>query len=351
MPLLKRGSIRLVQSVPFVAGARSNAVNITPGNRFIKRLWIFIKAAILDTGGAGAGTAVQDGAARLAKLFEVYVDGKPYKVGLPASFFHIAQRYDQTSGVNVGVTNFAAAGTSNIVVLIPLSFEAQSSVAPTDTLLDGRFIDTIQFFVTWDNPNTAGVLASGQDGVLSVTSGQADVYIEDTEPFPIKNPFWIQREIETQLDGVVTSTGTRMILPVTPGSVLRAILLQSTDDGLAGSVSDTVINKVTIRVNGNEKPVDTIGADFERAHATHIFGNTNFVRPTAALASGADAATPRGWYHLELAEAGRVASTGLGGSGTGVRLNSLDLIMDTTVGAGTTHVLAHTVEHLPPGVI
>jgi hypothetical protein len=333
MPLLKRGGLRLVQSVPFVSGARSQAVTITPGARFVKRLWAYIKAVAHVTGGTGAGTISTDGGAILARLFEVYKDGTPLKVGSPIAFFRIGQKYDQTDGVNRGLVSLAAGADNNIEVLVPLSFVAGSSVAPTDTLIDGRFTDTLQFFVTWD---VAGVLATGEDGVLSITSGQLDLYIEDTEPFPIKNPFWSQREVETQLDGVLTSKGTRMVLPVTPGAVLRSIQLRALD---AGVPSDAILNAITIRVNGNEKPVDTIGADFERAKSDHTFGNA------------AAAARPTGTYHVELAENGRVASTGLGGSGTGVRLNSLDLILDTTVGVGATSIIAHTVEHLPPGII
>ena len=60
---------------------------------------------------------------------------------------------------------------------------------------------------------------------------------------------------------------------------------------------------------------------------------------------------PVGWYHLELAEHGKVATTGLGARLGAAAINSLDLILNTGAPTGIGSIVAHTVEHVPPGLI
>lgn len=330
MPALKRGGLRLVDTLAFTSGKKMPAVKVQTGNRFYKALWFFLTGAFTVTGGTGAGTINPEGSINIVDNIQVFKDGAPYKNGAGEHFFRVNQRYDQTSGINNAIASKAAGANNVIEALIPVHFEAPSSVSPTDTLIDGRFTTDLSVYVTW------GALTDyilGSDGALAFANGQIEVYVEDTDPFELKGPFWVHREIESELSPIITSAQMRFPLPITPGATLRAISFKAMD---AGVVSDAILNRATIRINGQDKPIDSISAKFLRDKDNHDFGNAGI--------------SPQGYFHLELAEGGRVATTGLGGRGTGVKLNSLDVILDTTVGAGTTTIIAHTVEHVPPEI-
>lgn len=335
--LRSAGTIAYPSPAP-AAGAtiRSQVFLISVPRRFVKRIWVWLTGTLTVTGGTGVGTILPDDIANLIAKLELYVDGIPVKVGSGAAFFRVAQRFDQTTGAKTGITSKAAGASNIFTCLIPLSFEALSTVSPSDTLLDGRTVQNLQFFVTWNDPTA---VIKGNDGTLAIVGGQVEIFTEDTEPFPIKAPFWIHREVETVLSPVVASTQSRLVMPVTPGSVLRSILLQATDTGAGGQPVpvDTLLNNATIRVNGNEKPLDTLNVAFVRARAEHVFGNPGLL--------------PVGYYHLELAEHGKVATTGLGARLGSAAINSLDLVFSTNAPTGTGAITAHTIEHLPPGVI
>src|SRR5260370_42673301 len=92
------------------AGAtiRSQVFLVPVARRFFKRIWIYLTGTLTVTGGTGAGTILPDNISNLISKLELYIDGIPYKVGSGAAFFRIAQRYDQTLGVNFGVVSKAA---------------------------------------------------------------------------------------------------------------------------------------------------------------------------------------------------------------------------------------------------
>lgn len=335
--LRSAGTIAYPVPAPAAGGnTRSPVFLISVPRRYLKRIWVWLTGTLTVTGGTGVGTILPDNIANLIAKLELYVDGIPYKVGAGAAFFRIGQRFDQTSGVNQGVVSKAAGASNAFRCLIPVSLEAMSTVNPADTLLDGRGVQNLQFFVSWNDPTA---VIKGNDGVLAMVNTQVEIFVEDTEPFPIKAPFWIFREVETVQSPIVQSLQTRLILPVTPGAVLRSILIGAFDTGAGGQPVpvDTLLNQVTIRVNGADKPLDTLDINFIRARAEHVFGNPTIL--------------PVGWYHLELAEHGKVATTGLGARLGAAAINALDLIFNTNAPVGLGSIVAHTVEHVPPGVI
>lgn len=329
MSLLRRG-LRSVQVVAATLGQRSAPVNIQVPNRFIKRIWVYVTGAFTITGGTGAGSINPEGSVRILDHLQLLVDGTPVKDGSGPQFFRQAQRYDQTTGDNVAIASKAAGANNTVEALVPLQFEGSSLVSPVDTLLDGRFVNNIILYITWANLSD---LVPGNDGALAAVNLQAEVFIEDTDPFPTKSPFWTMLERETHLPGVGTSSGSRLILPFTPGAIMRGLDLMTTDGGI---VSDAILKHFTLRINGQDKPIDTVAANFLRAMQNHQFG-------LAAL-------FPVGHYGVEFEENGRLATTGLGAGLQLGRITSLDLILDTVVGAGATEIIAHTVEHVPPGV-
>ncbi len=336
--LRSAGTIAYPVPAPAAGGqTKSPVFLISVPRRYLKRIWVFLTGQLTVTGGTGIGAILPDNIANLIGKLEFYVDGIPYKVGGGAAFFRIGQRFDQTSGVNQGVVSKAAGAVNTFLAMIPISLEALSTVNPADTLVDGRGVQNLQFFVTWNDPTA---VIKGNDGALALVNTQVEIFVDDTEPFPIRAGFWIQREVETQLAPIVASLQSRLVMPVTPGAVLRHILLGAFDTGAAGGQPvpvDTLLNAITIRVNGNDKPLDTLDVRFIRARAEHLFGNPTIL--------------PVGWYALELAEHGRVATTGLGARLGAAAINSLDLILNTNAPVGQGSILAHTVEHVPPGVI
>jgi hypothetical protein len=321
--LLKRGGERFVDSFAFVSGQRQ-PMDIDLPNRYVKRVWLFLRGQLTISVVTVPGAVHPDGPVNLLDQLELRVDGRPLKFGSGASFFRLAQRYDQTEGVNGGL-NAAGAGVYDFEAAVPILFESPQTVNPFDTLLDGRRYKKLELILTW---GTTASLITGNTSTLALAGVTADVYLDDTEAFPTSNPFWQNRETETTFNGIVTSAQTRLAIPFTDGAVMRAILIRALD---AGVVSDAIINQITLRLNGSEEiPLNQIEDDFFQALEQHRF---------------AGSVQRDGWYHLELAENGRVLRTGLGANG---RLNSVDLIVDTTVGVGATSIVAHTVEYVPP---
>lgn len=327
---LKRGGRRLVDSFNTFTAATRFTMDIEVPQRFIKTLYVWVRGTLTISAVTVPGTVHTDGPANIVRQLELLVDGKTVKIGSGPSFLRLAQKYMQGSLVNNGLIS-ANAGVYPFEVLIPLMFEMPSSISPIDSLLDGRFISNITLNLTW---NAATNMIVNNTSTLALTVTTAQVYIDDTEPFDTgARKFWTFREIETTVAGIVTNTGSRLEVPFSPGNILRAIQLRAID---GVDLSDAIINSLNLRINGGEeRPYTDLEDDFLQALGIAEFG-VDFL--------------PDGYYHLELAESGRPAMTGLGAKLEGQAINSLDLIADTTVGAGATSVVIHTAEMVPPEI-
>ncbi len=327
---LKRGGRRLVDAFnTFTANTRFT-MDIEVPQRFIKNFFVWLRGTLTISAVTVPGTIHTDGPANLIGQLELLVDGKTVKIGSGPSFLRIAQKYMQSDMVNNGLVS-ANAGVYPFEALIPLMFESPSTVSPIDSLLDGRFVSNITLNLTW---NAAANLVIGNTSTLALTVVSAQVYVDDTEPFDTGGrKFWTNREIETTIAGIITSTTSRLEVPFSPGNILRAIQLRSID---GTDLSDAIINALNLRINGGEeRPYTDLEDDFLQALGLAEFG-VDFL--------------PDGYYHLELAEAGRPATTALGAKLEGQAINSVDLIADTTVGAGATSIILHTVEMVPPEI-
>lgn len=325
----KRGQISLLDGDTFTFAASTRQVVQLPiPATYLKRLWLNLRGTLTVSAVTVPGLPHLDGPANLIGQVELLVDGFPLKVGRAAHFLRIAQKYDQTEGVNAGILS-GAAGVYNFQALIPLMFEMPASVGPFDSVEDGRLIRNMTLALTW---GTTGDLIVGNTSTLALTNTTCEVYLEDTEPNfqRNENDIFRFRQTDTSFLGIVTSAGTRLILPVPDlGGVFRSILLKSID---GANLSDAIINNVVaLRVNGSDEvPFNNIEDDFFQAQALYHFG-MDFM--------------PDGYYHIELAEGGLVRTTGLGARG--VEIKSLDAILNTTVGAGATSITAHVCELFP----
>ena len=329
MALLKRGGRRLVDSFTFAASARQT-MDIEVPQRFIKAFYVWVRGTLTISAVTVPGTVHTDGAAQLITTLELLVNGKTVKFGSGPSFLRMAQKYQQTAGVNNGI-NTANASAQPFEALIPLLFEMPSSVSPIDSLLDGRLVSSITLNLTW---GAAGAQIVNNTSTTALTVTTAEVYVDDTEPFDTQGRgFWTFQEVETTEAGIVTSTASRLQVPFSPGEILRAIQLRAID---GVDLSDAIINSYDLRINGGEeRPYTGNEDDFAQAISLYDFG-VDFL--------------PDGYYHLELAEGGRPATTGLGAKLEGQAVNSVDIIADTTVGAGATSVVIHTAKMIPPEI-
>src|SRR5207245_4150027 len=192
MALLRRGGLRLVDSFAFVASARQT-IQIQVPARYMQRIWLWLRGTLTISAVTIPGTVHTDGPANLIGTVELLVDGRTYKIGAYPAFLRAAQKYFQTLGQNAGLTS-GAAGVYNFEVLVPLMFASDGTVSPTDTLVDGRIVKNITLNLTW---NAATNLIVGNTSTLALTATTCQVYIEDTEPFPVDAPFWVFRETET----------------------------------------------------------------------------------------------------------------------------------------------------------
>jgi hypothetical protein len=152
-------------------------------------------------------------------------------------------------------------------------------------------------------------------------------------------PFWTLRESETTFTNIATAAQTRLQLPFTPGAIIRGIQLRAIDANAGFNPLQNIINTLSLRVNGEEFPLNQAQDEFCQALARQQFG-----RDQTAL----------GYYYLEMAEQGRIASTGLGAKLEGQAVKDIDLILNTTTGGGgaaLTQIVAHMVEHVPPEIM
>lgn len=327
MPL-SRGGLRLVDGATFAfASGGRQTLQIPVPAKFIKRIYLFLQGTLTVSAVTVPGTIHSDGPANLVQLLELLVDGFPLKVGAGPSFLRIAQKYDQTEGVNNGLFT-GAAGVYTFEAMIPLLLEMPSSVSPIDSYLDGRKVRNIVLNLTW---GTTASIVIGNTSTLALSGTTVQVYLDETAPFAVKGDFWKMRESEVTLAGVLTSPSTRFLLPFNDRSVYRSIQLRAID---GSDLSDAIINTLSFRINGGQEiPLNTLDDDFFQALGNHIFGVD---------------VMPDGYYHLEVSEGGRVLTTGLGSQAKPGEINSLEIIADTTVGAGATSIVAHLVEMMPP---
>lgn len=331
MALLKRGGLRLVDTFAFATTRQTMKIQVPA--RFMQRLWIHLSGTLTISAVTVPGQPQRDGPANLIKTLELLQDGKTLKFGSGGSFLRLGQKYDDTLGDNSGIPS-GVAGAFPFECSFPIYFEAPSSVSPVDTLIDGRLVEVLTFNLTW---GVAADLMNGNTSTLVLSGVTAEVYMEDTEPFPTKGPFWSMREIETVYPMLATSTQFRAPIAFQPGAILRAIQLRTTDAAAPGPTTDlsnAIINALSLRINGEETPFNTLAGRFFQAWSMYKFGSS---------------IEPVGYYHVELAENGKVAMTGLGAKLSGQAVNDVDMILNTTIGGGTTFVVAHTVEHVPPG--
>lgn len=333
MALLKRGGLRLVDTLTFVAGARQTSRIEVPA-RFMQRLWVWLRGTLTVTVVTTPGTVHNDGPANLIQQLELLVDGKTVKIGSGAAFLRIGQQFDQTDGVNNGILS-GALGVYPFQALIPLCFEAPSTVSPIDTLLDGRLVKNMILNLTW---GTTASLVIGNTSTLAVAA-TAEIVMQDTEPFATVAPFWTMRESETTFTNIATAGQTRLQLPFTPGAIIRSIQLRAIDANAGNNPLQNIINTLSLRVNGEEFPLNQVQDEFTQAIARQVFGRDQ---------------TAVGYYHLEMSENGRVASTGLGAKLEGQAVKDIDIILNTTTGGGgaaLTQIVAHLVEHVPPEIM
>lgn len=323
MANLKRGSLRLLDSFTFSSGARQT-MDLNVPARYMQTLWMWLRGTLTISATTVLGTVHIDGPANIIGTVELLVGGKTYKIGSFPAFLRAAQKYYQTEGQNAGLTS-GADGAYNFEVLVPLMFQAIGTISPMDTLIDGRFIKKMTLNITWQ---TAADLLVGETSTLALTSTTCQVYMMDTEPFPVDAPFYVFRETETTHSGIVTSSASRLELSHSPNGIMRFIQLRAID---GSDLSDAVINSYSVRLNGEEYPVREVEDDFTQALGMYEYGYSG---------------NPDGYYHIELVENGRVFTTGLGSDRT-KPIKDIDVLADTTVGAGATSIVSHIGEHVP----
>lgn len=326
MALLRSGK-RLVDTFAFATTRQTMKIQVP--DRFIRMLVLNLRGTLTISGVVVPGVPHLDGPSRLLENFELLQDGKTLKNSYGGALLRVAQKYTQAAGINNGLIS-GAAGAYDFQCVVPVFFESPASVSPVDTLIDGRNVSVMTANLTW---GTAANLIVGNTSTLALTNVTCEVYMVDTEPFPTAGPFWSLREIETTYLNIVTSGQTLLAIPFQPGAIMRAIQLRAID---GANLSDAIINSLSLRLNGSELPFNQIEDDAFQGISLYEAGSI---------------LDPEGYYHAELAENGKPAMTGLGAKLSGQAVNDVDMILNTTVGVGATSIVAHTVEHVPPGAL
>jgi hypothetical protein len=314
-------------ALSFVAGTRQKVELMVP-DTYIKNLFLNVRGTLTISGVSVPGLPHLDGPANLIRRIEVLIDGDQVKLGQGPFFLRLAQLYNKTLGVNSGILS-GAAGVYEFQAVIPIMFAMPDSVSPLDSAEDGGDIKKkIELAITWGS--TSDVIV-GNTSTLAIVA-TAQVYLDDTEKTFRRNRVYRFRQYETSDQNIVTASNTRIIVP-TPneGSIIRTLLLKQND---GANLSDAVINALNaLKINGSkEVPFTSIEDDFLQALALYSDGAQYM---------------PDGYLPIELAERGLIATTGLGASGRNIK--TLDLFLDTTVGAGATSIDTHVAVLEPRG--
>lgn len=331
MGIFRRGQLSLLDdsTFSFAANTRQTAQLPVPA-LFMKRVWLQLKGTLTISAVTVPGVVHADGPANLLSNLDLLLDGFPLKTGRPVHNLRLAQKYFKSIGTNSGLVG-GGAGVYEFEAMIPLCFEMPDSVGPFDTIEDGRGIRNMVLNLTW---GATSDLIVGNTSTLALTNTTVAVYVETTDPFPRVGPRYRFQETDTSYNNILTSAATRLQVPFTGGGVIRSLILKTID---GSDLSDSIINSIVgVNINGKqETPFDNIEDDAFQAISQYLFG------------LGYQA--PEGYYHIEFAEGGLVLTTGLGARVPPKSLNSLEVIANTTVGAGATSIVGHLAEVVPFG--
>ena len=287
-------------------------------------IMVKLAAAVTVSGGNTSGTLADNAPAQLLKTIEIRANGRDVIKSFDfAGIVRLTQIRYGTAPNNTVMANGdnQSATACYVYAIIPCAM--WRAVVPFDTLFNVKPLTTLEailnFGTTADIYSAAGNRTTTATGTVYLACREA-VGLDENAVLPIN------KEATSQYEVTGTTTEFKISLNYAKDLLYRAIFLRSTDTGV---VENDIINNIKLQSGGV------------------VFYNLSSitVRNRNKLIYGLET-MPTGYYGIDFCEDGRLADS-LDTSG----LSSLDLILDVTVGSGTTYIKVYTTEIIRPLVV
>lgn len=282
--------------------------------------------AKITIAGANAAEVLADNApAQLLRTIEIRANGRDVIKSLDfAGLIRLTQlRYGTAPNHTVLASAANQANTEcYIYAIIPQAM--WRAVKPFDTVFNSRPLSTYEAILTFGT--VADIYTTAGAATWTVVS--AAVYLSSREAVGLPDDAILPINKEATIESVVTATATEHKIPLNYAKDLqyRALVLRAHD---AGCLSNAIINNIKLQSGG---------VIFYTISGRRTRNRNKLMYSIEAM--------PTGYYAIDFCEDGRLGDS-LDTSG----LSSLDLILDVTVGTGTTKVKVYTTEVILPTVV
>jgi len=303
-----------VGTIPFVSGG-SGSIDI-PRGLLLKGIQLRISGTA-TVGAAVLTSLLSENPLGLFQRVELTADGrKPFFSSTGRLIYRQNQiTHNWASELSSAITT-AVGGPYAFSAMITIDPAAYRTINPISSFLDTRLFDSLKLNLTFGTVNNLGVIGGG---TFVINAGctvdvQAEYTTEGFEHVQF-NKVMVTDEI------AITATQASLRLPVPRNGLLYSVLIQSDRDSV---VDDALVNNVTLRSENNVYHMDHL------TWATLQARNTQEFQLQTATIGG----RVSGYAYHELAEDFQVENA-LDTSA----LNTLDLVFDVTLGAGTSRML------------
>jgi len=287
-------------------------------------IMVKLAAAVTVTGGNTSGTLADNAPAQLLKTIEIRANGRDVIKSLDfAGLVRLTQIRYGTAPNNTVMANGdnQSATACYVYAIIPCAM--WRAVVPFDTLFNAKPLTTLEAILTFgttaDIYSTAGNRTTTATGTIYLACREA-VGLDEGAVLPINKEATIQSQV------TATSTEHKISLNYAKDLLYRALVLRATD---GGALSNAVINNIKLQSGG---------VVFFNLSGISVRNRNKLIYSLETM--------PTGYYSIDFCEDGRLGDS-LDTSG----LSSLDLILDVTVGSGTTYVKVYTTEVIRPLVV
>jgi len=314
-----RNLTREVGNKAWVSGG-SDTINLPRDYAYVD-LMVKLVATWTISGGNTSGTLADNAPAQMLKTIEIRANGRDVLKSLDfTGLVRLTQlRYGTAPNNTVLANGDNQAGTVLYVHAI-IPFAMWRAVVPFDTLFNAKPLSTLEALLTFGT--TADCFSSAGNRTIAATG---TVYIASRESVGLPDNAILPVNKEATIQSEVTSTATEHKIPLNYAKDLRyrALVMRCLD---TGALSNSIINNIRLQSGG---------VVFYNLSGITTRNRNKLVYAVETM--------PTGYYAIDFCEDGRLKDS-LDTSG----LSSLDLILDVTVGSGTTYVKVYTTEIIVP---